>query len=59
MSENGTKKFFENRFRCEIRQTHAGSKFVRTKFSEYPSVKRDKWKKGAMVKSRNEPCGIT
>lgn len=44
---------------CEIRPTHAGSKFVRTKFSEYPSVKRDKWKKGAMVKSRNEPCGIT
>jgi TatD DNase family protein len=43
---------------CEIRPTHAGSKYVETKFAEYPSVKREKWKKGCMVKSRNEPCCI-
>lgn len=43
---------------CEIRPTHAGSKYLLTKFEEYPSVKREKWKKGCMVKSRNEPCCI-
>ncbi len=45
-------------FRCEIRPTHAGSKYVLSKFVEHPSLKREKWKKGCMVKSRNEPCCI-
>ena len=43
---------------CEVRPTHAGSKHVKTKFEQYPSVKKDKWKEGAMVKGRNEPCQI-
>ena len=41
---------------CEIRQTHASHKFVKTQF---PAVKKEKWSEASMVKSRNEPCKIT
>lgn len=40
---------------CEVKPTHAGFKFVTNKF---PSVKKEKWIKGTMVKGRNEPCTI-
>ncbi|XP_044735328.1 putative deoxyribonuclease TATDN1 [Chrysoperla carnea] len=40
---------------CEIRPTHAGFKYIKT---QYPSVKKEKWKCDAMVKGRNEPCTI-
>nr|BAN21135.1 conserved hypothetical protein [Riptortus pedestris] len=40
---------------CEIKPTHAGYKYISTKF---PSVKKEKWSKGSMIKGRNEPCTI-
>lgn len=40
---------------CEIRPTHAGFKYVKTKF---PSVKKEKWERNKMVKGRNEPCTL-
>ena len=40
---------------CDIRNSHAGSKFVQTKF---PSVKKEKYKEDSLVKDRNEPCTI-
>ncbi len=40
---------------CEIRNTHAGANLIQTKF---PNKKADKFEKGVMVKSRNEPCNI-
>lgn len=40
---------------CEIKPTHASYKYISTKF---PSVKKEKWVKGTMVKGRNEPCTI-
>ncbi len=44
---------------CEVRPSHAGSKFVQTKMeAKYKAVKKEKWTKGAMIKSRNEPCNI-
>ena len=44
---------------CEVRPTHASHQHVKTAFSElYPAVKKDKWKEGAMVKGRSEPCQI-
>ena len=41
---------------CEIKQSHASYKFVKTQF---PAVKKEKWDKDKMVKSRNEPCKIS
>ncbi|XP_052776203.1 deoxyribonuclease TATDN1-like isoform X2 [Mya arenaria] len=40
---------------CDIRNTHASSKYVQTQF---PSKKKEKWEKGNFVKSRNEPATI-
>ena len=40
---------------CEIKNTHAGKPHVKTTFD---SVKKEKWKKGSLVKGRNEPCCI-
>ena len=41
---------------CEVRQSHASYKFVK---SEFPAVKKEKWSGEKMVKSRNEPCKIS
>eukprot|EP01006_Ploeotia_vitrea_P018080 TRINITY_DN49342_c0_g1_i1.p2 TRINITY_DN49342_c0_g1~~TRINITY_DN49342_c0_g1_i1.p2 ORF type:complete len:262 (-),score=30.19 TRINITY_DN49342_c0_g1_i1:1529-2314(-) len=38
---------------CDIRNTHASMKYVKTKFE---SVKKEKFQAGKMVKNRNEPC---
>ena len=41
---------------CEIRQTHASSQFIRTKFLDHKIAKKpDKWSPGCIVKGRNEP----
>merc|ERR1711997_937624 len=40
---------------CEIKPTHASL----DKSNIIPSVKKEKWKVGSMVKGRNEPCNIT
>lgn len=40
---------------CDIRNTHASSKFIKTKFDK---VKKEKMKKGLICKDRNEPCMI-
>jgi len=42
---------------CEIRPTHASSKYI-NQMNIIPSVKKEKWKAGVMVKGRNEPCNI-
>ncbi|XP_065897209.1 deoxyribonuclease TATDN1-like [Dysidea avara] len=41
---------------CEIRPTHASSKFVTTQFP--PAKKKEKWESGCSVKSRNEPRNL-
>lgn len=40
---------------CEVRPRHAGFPFIKTQF---PSVKKEKWQSGSMVKGRNEPANI-
>lgn len=42
---------------CEVRPTHAGHKYVTTKYDNVK--KKEKWTQGCMVKGRNEPCAIT
>ncbi|XP_017778940.1 PREDICTED: putative deoxyribonuclease TATDN1 [Nicrophorus vespilloides] len=43
---------------CEIRPSHAGYQLI-PKDSQMVSVKKEKWREDAMVKSRNEPANIT
>lgn len=43
---------------CEIRPTHASAKYLKDKSLQVASFKKEKWKSGAMVKGRNEPCNI-
>jgi TatD DNase family protein len=40
---------------CGIKPTHAGHSLISTSF---PSVKKDKWTSGILVKDRNEPCTL-
>ena len=40
---------------CDIRSSHASSKFVKTKFDK---IKKEKMKKGLICKDRHEPCMI-
>jgi len=43
---------------CDVRPSHAGYKFIKTRFEAYPAVDKKKWKEGAVVKGRNEPHNI-
>jgi TatD DNase family protein len=43
---------------CEIRSTHASSKFVKTKFETVKKQQKQKWQKDVLVVGRNEPCTI-
>ncbi|KAL4785750.1 hypothetical protein BJX76DRAFT_323540 [Aspergillus varians] len=43
---------------CEIRPSHASSKFLAGAPSLPKAVKKEKWQKGLMVKGRNEPVAI-
>jgi TatD DNase family protein len=38
---------------CDIKNTHAGIKFVK---STWPSKKKEKYDQESLVKGRNEPC---
>lgn len=40
---------------CEIRNSHASSGYVKTKFQ---SKNKEKFQKGYLIKGRNEPCNI-
>lgn len=40
---------------CDVRNSHAGSQFVKTKFHK---VAKEKYKPESLVKDRNEPCTI-
>lgn len=47
---------------CEIRPTHASYAGVAETFkdmaAQWPEVRKDRFKEGCRVKSRNEPCGM-
>lgn len=43
---------------CEIRPSHAGSKYLNDAPPLPKAVKKEKWTKGCMVKGRNEPVAI-
>jgi len=43
---------------CEIRPTHASSKFVKTKFESVKKQNKQKWQRDVLVAGRNEPCTI-
>lgn len=49
------KKIYKDCPYCEIRASHAGSKYLKTK-RQYKN--KDSFKKGFMVRGRNEPCNI-
>lgn len=40
---------------CDIRPSHASSKYVTTQF---PTKKKERWEEGVGVKGRNEPRNI-
>lgn len=44
---------------CEMRPSHAGSKFLANAPTLPKAVKKEKWTKEFMVKGRNEPCAIS
>lgn len=58
---------------CEMRNTHASRQLLQSVaaastskqslsdaiLSTYPSCRKDKYKRGCMVKNRNEPCAVT
>ena len=41
--------------RCGIKNTHAGSSFIKTNFQ---NSKKEKFKENFLVKDRNEPCTL-
>lgn len=43
---------------CEIRPSHASSKYLKDGPTIPKAVKKEKWQKGLMVKGRNEPATI-
>ncbi|XP_040582276.1 LOW QUALITY PROTEIN: deoxyribonuclease TATDN1-like [Lepeophtheirus salmonis] len=43
---------------CEVRPSHAGHKYISTRFGDVPTVKKNNWKHGAIIKNRNEPMFI-
>lgn len=43
---------------CEMRASHASTKYRVTAPPLPRSVKKEKWERGVMVKGRNEPVGI-
>ncbi|KAL8829004.1 MAG: hypothetical protein Q9170_006353 [Blastenia crenularia] len=43
---------------CEIRATHAGTKYLKEYKEPFKKVKKEKWEEGAGVKGRNEPAEI-
>lgn len=43
---------------CEIRPTHASSKYVKTKFESVKKQNKQKWQRDVLVAGRNEPCTI-
>ncbi|GAB7364862.1 hypothetical protein MBLNU230_g5654t2 [Neophaeotheca triangularis] len=44
---------------CEMRPSHAGSKYLKDAPELPKAVKKEKWSPEALVKGRNEPCTIS
>lgn len=44
---------------CEMRPSHASSKYLKDAPPLPKAVKKEKWEEKCMVKGRNEPCAIT